>query len=417
MGQFEYATKILNDIIINNLTFRSACKVALKNEDNGEVRSAVISVVGCALRHYYVFKEMSLRKYPDITDEAFHILSLGLGNHIFAKKFDDQTFNEYIERETKLPGAAEFIASCNDPKTLIPEDIEFGSRMFNSLRYNLPMWIINLWEKNCGPFLAKKLYRSLTSKNQNCLLKINKNKIGEDDFFNKYKDLSAGEIEDFAYASDEKTNLKNHPSTKILDALAYPPGYQLMCEELDIDPVRGLAIFNGCSNHLLKELFVILGNSFKADILCATQAQLMEAEKYKSRYHLNNVSLYECPHTAMVTCISKPVHTFFVSPQNSHFQLLIDNPEYFLRCKQEDLDGFIQTEKESLLEASKLVEDGGDLIYFVPTLCKNETKRLIRAFLAEHNEFTLVNEKQLFPFDPYKSLLYFAILRKEEKHD
>ena len=107
----------------------------------------------------------------------------------------------------------------------------------------------------------------------------------------------------------------------------------------------------------------------------------------------------------------------FVCPENSHFQSLIDSPEYFLRCKQEDLDRFIEIEKESILEASKQVENGGDLIYFVPTLCKNETKRVIHAFLNEHNEFTLVNEKQLFPFDPYKSLMYFAILRKEKNND
>ena len=143
----------------------------------------------------------------------------------------------------------------------------------------------------------------------------------------------------------------------------------------------------------------------------------MEAENIKKRYHLEGLSLYECPHTAMLTCISKPVHTMFVSPENSHFQSLIDSPEYFLRCNQDDLDKFIQIEKESILEASKQVENGGDLIYFVPTLCKNETKRVVRAFLEENKNFTLVNEKQLFTFDPYKSILYFAILRKEESHD
>ena len=37
--------------------------------------------------------------------------------------------------------------------------------------------------------------------------------------------------------------------------------------------------------------------------------------------------------------------------------------------------------------------------------------------LNENKNFTLVNEKQLFTFDPYKSILYFAILRKEESHD
>ena len=417
MGCFEYATKILNDVINNNLSFRTASKVAFKKEDNEQIKNDVVAVVGCALRHYYVFKELANRKYPEIEDNAFNVLSLGLANHLFAKKFDEDSFNKYVESESKLEGAVEFINSLNDPKALIPEDIEFGSKKFNALRYNLPMWIVNLWEKNCGPFLAKKQFRALSSRNLNSVLRINTYCISDADFFNKYNDLVACDIEHVAVAQNETINLKSHQAIRHGDAFAYPLGYKLMCQDLDIDPLRGIAIYNGCSNHILKELYAILGPFFKADVLCNNQAQLMDAERTKSRYHLEGLSLYECPHTAMLTCISKPVHTMFVSPENSSFQSLIDSPEYFLRCKQEDLDRFIQVEKESLLEASKQVEMGGDLVYFVPTLCKNETKRVIRAFLAEHKEFTLVNEKQLFTFDPYKSMLYFAILRKEESHD
>ena len=417
MGRFEYASRILNDVIKNNLSFRTASKVALKKEENEQIKNEVSAVVGCALRHYYVFKELAVRKYGEISDEAFNILSLGLANHIFAKKFDEVSFNKYVESESKLEGVVEFINSFNDPKALIPEDIEYGSKKFNALRYNLPMWIVNLWEKNCGPFLAKKQFRALSSKNLNSALRINTYSISDADFFNKYNDLVASDIEHVALAKDEKTNLKGHQAYRHGDAFMYPLGYKLMCEDLDIDPIRGLAIYNGCSNHILKELYAILGPFFKADVLCNNQSTLVEAENIKKRYHLEGLSLYECPHTAMLTCISKPVHTMFVCPENSSFQTLIDSPEYFLRCHQEDLDRFIQIEKESILEASKQVEDGGDLVYFVPTLCKNETKRVVRAFLAENKNFTLVNEKQLFTFDPYKSILYFAILRKEESHD
>ena len=417
MGRFEYAAKILNDVINNNLSFKAASKVAFKKEDDELVKQEVAAVVGCALRHYYVFNELAKRQYPDISDDAFNMLSLGLANHLFAKKFDEESFNKYVESESKLEGAAEYISSVNDPKALIPTDIEFGSKKFNALRYNLPMWIVNLWEKNCGPFLAKKQFRSLSSKNLNSALRINTYAISDEQFFAKYNDVVPCDIAHVAVAQYENTNLKGHQSIKKGDAFLYPLGYKLMCEDLDIDPLRGIAIYNGCSNHILKELYAILGPFFKADVLCNNQSTLIEAENIKKRYHLEGLSLYECPHTAMLTCISKPVHTMFVSPENSHFQSLIDLPEYFLRCKQEDLDRFIEIEKESLLEASKQVENGGDLIYFVPTLCKNETKRVVRSFLEEHKNFTLVNEKQLFTFDPYKSILYFAIIRKEESHD
>ncbi len=418
MGSFEYASKILTDVFKNNLPFKTACKVAFKKEDNQEVKQDVIAVVGCALRHYYVFNELAAREYPEISEDAFLILSLGLANHLFAKKFEEVSFNQYVERESGLAGAANFIVSFNDPKTLIPQDIEYGSKKFLSLRYNLPMWVVNLWIKNCGKsFFVKRFFHSLASKNLNSAVRINTSNISDEEFFAKYKNFVPYSLEHTAIFEDETANVKRHNSVINGDAFAYPLGYTLMCKDLDIDPMRGIAIFNGCSNHLLKELVAILGTNFKADVLCGNQAMLMEAETLKRIYHLNSLSLFECPHTAILTCISKPVHTMFVSPENSRFQSLLDKPEYFLNCKQEDLDRYIEIEKETLLEASKQVEVGGDLIYFVPTLCKNETKRVIHAFLNGHSEFTLVNEKQLFPFDPYKSLMYFAILRKEKNHD
>ena len=139
MGRFEYASKILSDVINNNLSFRTASKVALKKEENEQIKSEVNAVVGCALRHYYVFKELACRKYPEISEDNFNILSLGLANHIFAKKFDEESFNKYVASESKLEGVEQFISSFNDPKALIPEDIEYGSKKFISLRYN-PHW-------------------------------------------------------------------------------------------------------------------------------------------------------------------------------------------------------------------------------------------------------------------------------------
>ena len=190
-----------------------------------------------------------------------------------------------------------------------------------------------------------------------------------------------------------------------------------LLKDLDIDPIRGIAIYGGSTNAIIDELYLRLGVNFKADYLCGTQKHFFEVRDAVKKYGLVNLSLYECEHQAILTCISKPVHTFFLCPENSYFLGLIERPDYFLSCRQEDLDSFIKIEYESLIEASHHVEDGGDLVYFVPTFCRNETKSIIHRFIKEHEGFSLVEEKQLVPFDKYESMLYFAILRKEVKHD
>ena len=88
-----------------------------------------------------------------------------------------------------------------------------------------------------------------------------------------------------------------------------------------------------------------------------------------------------------------------------------------MKIKQEDLDSFINDEYNALINASAHVEDGGYLVYFIPTFCKNESKGVIRKFLKVAPNFKLEKEIQLFPFDKYQTLFYFAVLKKEVSND
>lgn len=417
MRSFEHAYNVLIRVVDEGLPFNLAIKSSLKKENkkiDADFKSEVSASSGCVLRHYYVFKEVFLRKYPEGNEHQFLLVALGIANRLFSKRFNEEELNAYIAKESGLEETTEFIQSFNDPKALVPEDIPYGSKKFISLRYNLPPYIVKMWEKNAGPFLSKKLFKSL-SNHQSTLLRINTQDITKEEFYTKYSEFTPFEDDNFACYSG-KQGLKKHPAVINNDAFLIPSGYSFMLKDLDIDSIRGIAIYGGSTNSLLEELFLKLGSSFKADYLCGTQKHFFEAKETTKRLGLNSVALYECGYKGIVTCISKPVHTFFLCPENSYFLGLLERPDYFLTCKQEELDGFINAEFESLIETSDHVEDGGDLIYFVPTFCKNECRGVIRRFLEQHPEFTLIEEKQLFPFDKYQTLLYFAILRKEVKN-
>ena len=168
MKNIEHAYNVLIKVVEENLPFNIAVRSSLKEEKNkydGEFKTSITAVSGCVLRHYYVFKELVNRKYPDVSEEQFLLLALGLANHIFAKRFDEKELLTFITSKIELEGVEEFITSFNDPKKLIPEDIEFGSKKFISLRHNIPIWLVNMWQKNAGPFISKKLFRSVTEQN------------------------------------------------------------------------------------------------------------------------------------------------------------------------------------------------------------------------------------------------------------
>ena len=418
MKNYEHAYNVLRKVVEESLPFNIAVRSSLKEEKNkydGEFKSSITAVSGCALRHYFVFKELVSRQYPEVEEAQFLLISLGLANHIFAKRFDEEELLAFIKKNSSFEDVDTFVRNFNDPKKLIPEDIEFGSKKFLSLRHNIPMWLVNMWQKNAGPFLSKKLFRGLTERKKN-LVRINNHSVTDEEFFAKYPEFKEFKEPGIALY-ESKEPLKKNKAIVDNDAFEMPVSYTYMCKDLDIDPLRGIAIYGGSSNALLNELYVLLGPSFKADYVCGTQKHYFDVLANIKKLGLTDVSTYECEASLIVTCISKPVHTFFVCPDNTYFLGLMERPDYFLNIKQEMLDQLIAGEEKALEEAANHVEDDGDLIYFIPTFCKNEGRSLIRRFMNKHPEFVLGDEKQLYPFDRYQTFLYFAKLRKEVKND
>ena len=418
MKEFEHAHKVLLSIFNEELSFQLAINNSLKQEKkkiDHEFKNTVFSLVGCSLRHYFVFEEIAKRKYTNLDINQLSLLMLGLSNKLFVKKVNVDELNKYIAKESGLEDAEQFISDYSDPTNLIPQDIPVDSKKYIHLRYNLTLWIVNMWAKNNGPVLSNRLYRSF-GQNSSKLVRINTQQISHEEFFKKYNDFAEVEDNNLALHTGQE-NLRLNPAIKNHDALRMPCAYSYMCKDLDLDPVRGITIFAESENHLLDELYLLLGNEFPFEYICGDQKTYFNVNEKVKKYHLSQGGLFEAKSSGIITCVSKPVHTFFVCPKNSSFALLKEYPDYFLTIKQEDLDSLIEEEERALEEASHFVEDGGNLVYFVPTICKNEGHSLVRRFLNNHNDYSLVIEKQLFPFDHYKSFMYFAILRKEVLHD
>ena len=127
---------------------------------------------------------------------------------------------------------------------------------------------------------------------------------------------------------------------------------------------------------------------------------------------LTGVNVYEAGASSIVTCVSKPVHTFVVMPDSSRLNLLQVLPDYFLRFDIEKLDELIANQGKALNEACSQVEDGGYLLYLVDTISKKETTGVVNEFVKNHPEFTLVRDKLYFPYKKYGGSYYFAVLKK-----
>ena len=402
MKRFTLSHSVLKNILDDEkYTFSLAIANAFKNEKNKTInRHHISSIVGASLRHYYVFKELLTKQYGELDNDKLAYGLIAMANAYFVRMLDSRKVNDEFERLGGLENLNDFVSSISVDK-LIPEEYKQGSKEFLSLRFNTPMWLIGMWKKHYGESLTYRLLKT--------------NSKTPDHYFSAKEnyDFSHGFVPtkvEGVYRYIEKGPIKDREA--LLPAI---PALVYALNLIDIDPIRGLAIYSETQSFLLYQLSKRLNKFAKVDFIGGKPAAYLEANRVIKNLGLTNIDTYEINVTGLITVMSQPVHTLFVLPDNSHYSLLRERPDYFLKIKQEDLDGFINHEYECLEEAGKFVEDNGELVYMIETISNKEGHGVIDKFLKEHPEFTAVDEKQFFPCNSMESTFYFAILRKRGK--
>ena len=418
MAAHILAKDILSKIINEKTPFSLALKQAFKKEDvSKEEKTIVSALVGCALRHYLVMDRIIKDAYPEIETDGFIALLVAFSNALFIKKLDQDVCDEFAQsflKEDDLK-VKEFIAPYLEEKKLVPEDIEVGSFDFLSYRYNTPVSVIKMWNKQFGHVTTSRILKA-NSKPAPTVVRINNKLISDDDFFNQYPDFERCDVPGMALFKGEG-RFKNHPVNEKGLVTALPLAIKEMVDEGDADLLRGIAIYAEYPNDLLNELIVRFDNLSNIEFIAGTYNAFISAKNFSNKNSIKGINVYEANASSIITCVSKPVHTFIVMPDSSRLNLLQVLPDYFLRFDIEKLDELIANQLKALNEAANQVEDGGYLLYLVDTVSKKENSGIINEFLKEHPDFSLINDKLYFPYKKYGGSYFYAVLKKETNND
>ena len=413
------ARDILNRIINENTPFSLALKQAFKkNEVSKEDKANISAMVGCVLRHYLVLSNVISKQYPELESLGAIALMIAFSNALFIKKLDQEECNKEAQQYLKEEDvkAKDFIEPFLEEKKLVPENIEVGSFEFLSYRYNTPTDIIKMWNKQFGHISCGKVLKA-NSKPAPVVVRIDNKKIEDEDFFNKYPEFERIEGVNGVALFKGEGKFKNSEVNEKELAVPYALAFKEMLDEGDVDMLRGLAIYSEYPNDLLIDLVsrkeAITGVEFIAGNLSAATS----TKNFIQKNQIKGINVYEASASAIITCLSKPVHTFVVMPDSSRLNLLQLLPDYFIRFNFEKLDELIANQKLALKEAAEQVEEDGYLLYLVDTLSKKETINIINEFLANNENFTLVRDKIYFPYKKYGGSYYFAALKKAKKND
>jgi 16S rRNA (cytosine967-C5)-methyltransferase len=87
-------------------------------------------------------------------------------------------------------------------------------------------------------------------------------------------------------------------------------------------------------------------------------------------------------------------------------------PDIKARIQPQDLDSLQILQKELLQEAGKWVKPNGTLVYSTCTLNQKENEKQVETFLLNNKEYTLLDEKTIFPQDYATDGFYMAKMQR-----
>lgn len=409
MHKFELAIEILDNILDENIPFNLATKNILdKYSVPQDERVNAIGLVGCELRHHLLF-EVLIKDELELEEgvKRSPILLL-LANHHFYNKFDSQELLAITSKVTNLDKKVleTFLNNHPDKNALIPARFEKGSFEYLSLRYNCPVWLVKMLNKHYGRGLAFKVLQVNTRPiDQSFKLNgITKDRVLADGNF------SDAPVEDMVIYTG-KGSAKNSDFYKKKQIFLEKMPFKLTLDNMNIKPLSNIAFYGAYQNTLYVDLSLRAIDS-NIQMIVPDITLFTEARRHASIYGLKNISLIEEKAANLLACISEKVDYFFMLARNSNFELLRTNADYFLRFSRDELDSIMNEQRYSLEEAASLIKEGGELIYMIPTLNKKESKQIITEFLLIHREFSLLEDRQYFPFEEYNSTLYVARMIK-----
>ncbi len=414
MDQYQLSKSILIKIVEQEMPFTVALRNAFrKNCADPALKNNVSALVGCELRHHYINDNLIARFFDDVEFEKSIFLRFALANRLFLKRFQDNELLGLAKQDLDSDKIDALINYVDSTHEIIPSELDKSSPEFLALRYNTPAWVIRMWQKQYGKGVVFKTLK-VNYRQSVPSIRVNSHKVNIDEFLAKHPDFSKSPIEGMMIYQGRGTP-KNLEEFKRDDIFFMKMATKMVLDTLDLDPLRGIAVYTEVPNNIYLDLVCRFGENVNLDLVINHQACYIETRRNIQEKGYPHIYTYESAFSGLITCLSKKVHTLVCMPKSSTFDWFRSTPDYFLRIKQEQLDEIIANEFATLEEAKNFVEDGGELVYMIPTLCRKESNNVVAKFLVNNPNFSLVEERQFFPFEIYDSCLYYARLKKVQE--
>ncbi len=415
MRALEIAKNVLHQILHQDVEFQNALRLAFKDHPEDREHSSLVSAtVGCELRHHFLFERIVKDLGGEYTDEQKALLYASLANNLFLKRIENDEMIAYLRimfSQEQMEIIEKLLTFQDSPRELIPESIPIESYEYLSLRFNTPEWLIKMWQKHFGRGVTYKLLKK-NNKPQLQSCRVNTLVTSVKEVLEDNQEFRESPLSDVVIYQG-KAPIRKNAFFQSFDVFLMKMGVKELMDKVCLDNVTEAFLYSAEDNSVVREFLFKYQKTIGLNLGVPNVDERLDISKVIRYNQLTNVNFFQAEPTDMKAAISRPQDLVIAHPRSSNFDLIRAFPDYLLHFKRESIDELVAKEKETLESCATYVADEGNLVYMVSTINRKEGHSLVMDFLDRHRDFTLIEEKQRFPFDTLDTALYYAIMKRK----
>ncbi len=288
------------------------------------------------------------------------------------------------------------------------------------IRESIPDWIDELGAKELGDDIWTKEIAAL---NQQAAVILRANTL------KTTKEKLQAELFDI----DVETEfIKNHPSalklaerSNVFTTDAFKNGLfevqdassQLVAEFLEVKP--GMRVVDACAGAGGKTLHLaaLMENKGQIIALDIYDNKLKELKRRARRNGAHNIEPRHIESTKVIKKLYDKADRVLIDSPCSGLGVLKRNPGTKWNLEQEFLERIKKTQRDILNQYSRMVKEGGKLVYATCSVLPSENQEQVKSFLTSESgkDFTFIKEKSIFAHKSGFDGFYMALLERKKQ--
>ncbi len=418
---YVYLKKILSkEETFTNILNRTILTADMAEKDAKIVKDTLKSTINkFFFLHYEVCSSLDTLQ---LKDEEKNVLIIALAMYHYVKNMtleyivscfdaDLEWFkNEIPEFQITVDIFKKILEKIGPKPIEIPEKYNTIMAKKLSLLFSYPEWIIKLFFKQFG---YKDTLKSLRASRHNVPIVINYNPLKIESSQLDSTKFTKTLLSTTAYSYSGEDKIIELPLFKENKIFVEEEAYQLIVDVLDPRQGENMLFIDDSRGVTSLDAALRVGDFAKIQVACKNIISLNNVKRMAYRFNIRSITAFESDMKLLITHVpEKDFDKVLVIPESSNLGMVRKKPDILLTLKRKEVDTIIENEKYSLKEASNFVKNGGSLIYCVFTMNNNESQEVIKDFLANNQEFKLIEERQIFPYLSLSEGFYYALLRR-----